>query len=107
VLWQYQRKGLPLIVVAETENWRKVRDNQNEESWVRRVALSGSRSVITRRELEIRTHPRSDARMSAVSAANVLMQLGDCNQADWCRVTCEEGFKGWVQRRDLWGAQKL
>jgi len=29
IAWQYRRKGLPLVVVAETEMWRKVRAKSN------------------------------------------------------------------------------
>jgi len=107
VLWQYQRKGLPLIVVAETENWRKVQDNLGEESWVRRVALSGYRTALTKQEVDIRTKPRNDARITAVAQGNVMLNLGDCNEQDWCRVKSKDGFKGWVQRQYLWGAGEL
>lgn len=107
VLWQYRRKGLPLIVVAETKDWRKVRDNQGDEAWVRRVALSGTRMVLTTQEVELRIRPREDANLSAVADTNILLVLGECNEAQWCRVTSTEGYKGWVRRRHLWGAQKL
>ncbi len=104
VLWQYQRKGLPLIVVAETENWRKVRDSEGEESWIRRVALSGNRTVLTKREVDIITRPRDDARIKAVAQVNVLLDLGDCNESGWCRVRSSDGHKGWARKSDLWGA---
>jgi len=107
VLWQYKRKGLPLIVVAETENWRKVRDSEGEESWVRRVALSGNRTALTKREVDILTRPKDDARIKAVAQVNVLLQLGDCTPAQWCRVKSTDGHKGWVRQSDLWGAVKF
>lgn len=107
VLWQYQRKGLPLIVVAETDNWRKVRDNNGEESWVRRVALSGVRTVLTKQEIDLRARASEGARITAVAQGNVLLSLGDCNDQNWCRVKSQDGYKGWVQRQYLWGAGKL
>lgn len=107
VLWQYQRRGLPLIVVAETENWRKIRDSQGEESWVRRVSLSGARTALTKREIEIRTAPRETARIKAVAQGNVLLELGHCTENDWCRVKSKDGYKGWAPRSVLWGTQKF
>ncbi len=107
VLWQYRRKGLPMIVVAETKDWRKVRDPSGDEAWVRRVALSGIRMVLTTREVELRIRPTDDANLSAVADANVLLQLGECIETGWCRVTSSAGYKGWVPRRYLWGAQVL
>ncbi len=107
VLWQYRRRGLPLIVVAETDNWRKVRDNTGEESWVRRVALSGTRTALTKREVEIRTRPGDGTRIKAVAQGNVLLYLGECDAQDWCKVKSHDGHKGYVRRADLWGAGKL
>lgn len=107
VLWQYRRRGLPLIVVAETENWRKVRDSHGEESWVRRVSLSGARTVLTKREIDLRTAPREAARIKAVAQGNVLLELGHCTETDWCKVKSEDGYKGWAPRHLLWGAEKL
>lgn len=107
VLWQYQRRGLPLIVVAETENWRKVRDCHGEESWVRRVSLSGTRTVLTKREIDLRTAPREAARIKAVAQGNVLLELGHCTESDWCKVKSKDGYKGYVRRDGLWGAEKL
>ncbi len=52
-----RRKGLPLIVVAETDTWRKVRDMKGDESWVHRPALSGIRNVITTEETTIHKNP--------------------------------------------------
>src|SRR5262245_18188433 len=34
VAWVFQRRGLPVEIVAEFENWRRIRDNDGEEGWV-------------------------------------------------------------------------
>ncbi len=107
ILWQYQRKGLPLIVVAETENWRKVRDSEGEESWIRRVALSGNRTALTKRDVEILTRPKDGARIKAVAQVNVLLDLLSCTETGWCRVKSIDGHKGWARQSDLWGAAKF
>lgn len=44
--WRYRRSGLPMIVVAETEVWRKVRDVNGDESWMNRRLLDGKRMVL-------------------------------------------------------------
>ena len=41
VLWQYQQRGTPFVIVAEMDIWRKIRDQNGDESWVRTQALSG------------------------------------------------------------------
>jgi SH3-like domain-containing protein len=107
IAWQYRRRGLPLIVVAETENWRKVSAVNGDESWVRKSGLSGERFVITTAETRLLAKPKSDARAVATSEAGALMKLEDCNEEGWCRVKAGNGLRGWAAHQNLWGAQKL
>ncbi len=107
IAWQYKRKGLPLIVVAETDMWRKVRDIHGDESWVHKPALSGKRNVILLDDAPLYSKPKSSARVSAKAMRGALMGLMECNENQWCRIEAESGLKGWVQRYKIWGAQPL
>lgn len=107
VLWQYRRKGLPLIVIAEMDVWRKVRDVHGDESWVRGSSLSGTRMALTRQETTLRAKPKTTARIKAVSDANVLLEVDMCNEDNWCKVSSGDGYKGWALKSNLWGAGKL
>ncbi len=106
-LWQYQREGLPLVVVAEMDIWRKVRDMHGDESWVRTQALSGKRMAITLDNTAVRNKPKQEARIRAAAPSNTLLELFECNDADWCLVKSRDGYKGWVKRDSLWGAEPL
>src|SRR6266446_9067351 len=44
VKWVYQRAGLPVEIVAEFENWRRIRDSDGTEGWVYHSLLSGKRT---------------------------------------------------------------
>ena len=107
IAWQYKRKGLPLIVVAETDMWRKVRDIHGDESWVHKPALSGERNVILLDDAPLYSKPQSSARVSANAMGGALMGLIECNEAQWCKIESENGLKGWVPRYKIWGAQPL
>lgn len=107
IAWQYRRKGLPLVVVAETEMWRKVRDVTGDESWIHKPALSGVRRVLILEEATLHSKPKDTARITALVDRNALLELMECNDADWCKVASANGLKGWTQRYKLWGAQKL
>ena len=102
ILWQYQRKGLPLIVVAETDNWRKVRDIKGDESWVHRPALSGIRNVITTEEATIHKNASVNAETMALTEKDTLLRLEECRK-NWCKVSYEK-IQGWIQRSEVWGA---
>lgn len=105
IAWQYQRRGLPLLIVAETEMWRKVRDISGDEAWVRKPALSGSRTVMALQATSLRSRPDPRAREVARTDERALLRLQDCREG-WCEVRSENGLKGWVRQDALWGASR-
>ena len=107
IAWQYRRKGLPLVVVAETEMWRKVRDVTGDESWIHKPALSGVRRVLVLEDASLHNRAKPNAKVVALVERNALLELESCNEDDWCRVRSTDGLKGWTERYKLWGAQKL
>ena len=46
VVWLYLKKGLPVEIIQEYDNWRKVRDPEGAEGWILHSLLSGRRTVI-------------------------------------------------------------
>ena len=44
VAFVFQRKGLPVEITAEFENWRKIRDSDGSEGWILQSMLSGRRN---------------------------------------------------------------
>lgn len=104
IAWQYRRRGLPLVVVAETEMWRKVRDVNGDEAWVRKPALSGERFVMTTGETILLSKPKLGSKAVASSDAGALMKLETCNADGWCRIKAGNGLVGWTSNRGLWGA---
>ena len=41
VEWTYVKRGLPLEIIQEYDNWRRVRDADGTEGWVSQALLSG------------------------------------------------------------------
>lgn len=107
IAWQYRRRGMPLIVVAETELWRKVRDVNGDEAWVRNPALSGERFVVTIGETTLLEKPKLGSKIVADTDAGALMKLETCNSQGWCRVKAGNGLRGWTSNRHLWGAESI
>lgn len=108
VAWQYSRRGLPMIVVAETEIWRKVRDVNGDESWMKRRLLAGKRMVLVRGEITLRAKPSSNSRKQATAGKGALLALESCDTKNWCRVTdMDSHLSGYALRSMLWGAAPL
>jgi SH3-like domain-containing protein len=105
VQWNYARAGLPVVIVRETQDWRKIRDPQGDEAWVHRRVLGSVRTAMTTDSGTIRRQP--DARSGAVARyeAGAVVTFGGCEGA-WCRVEADNR-KGWAPRTQLWGADDL
>lgn len=100
--WVFKRRNMPLLLVDEYGQWRRVQDREGAGGWMHYSLLSGNRSVIVEPEqLELRRRPSLDARVSARLATGVVAWLGEC-KAGWCALEVQ-GAEGWAEQAALWG----
>jgi len=45
VSWIYKKRGLPVEIFAESDNWRRIRDSHGNIGWVNQSLLSGKRTA--------------------------------------------------------------
>ena len=104
LLWTFHVKGLPVQVVAETSEWRRICDPDGGLSWVHRRTTDGHRTVM--RTLAgpapILDRPRPDGAVTAYLAPRALAAVDRCAK-DWCKVHVG-GASGWIQASAVWGA---
>lgn len=102
VEWVYVFRGMPVEIVGEFENWRRVRDWQGSEGWVHRTMLSGRRTALVTGGLQpLRTDPAPEAEIVARAEERVLARILKCEK-DWCRLDLS-GKRGWMRRSHVWG----
>ena len=53
ILWEYRVSGLPVQVVAETTEWRKICDPEGNVAWVHRSVVSSRRSAFNASDAEV------------------------------------------------------
>lgn len=100
--WLYTRRGLPLRVTAEFDNWRRVEDPDGEGGWVHYSLLSGVRTVLITRDMAVmRSRAQPNAPEVARLEAGVIAHIMQCIP-DWCRLSVD-GTRGWVLRDAFWG----
>jgi SH3-like domain-containing protein len=100
--WIFTRPGMPLQVVAEYGNWRRVIDREGQGGWVHYIMLSGNRTVIVDDDmLQLHSRAADDTPITAVLESGVIAELGSC-VIDWCRLSAG-GYKGWAPKTALWG----
>ena len=107
IKWTYQRPGLPLEVVKEYYEWRRVRDWQGAEGWMHASMLTNKRSIVVTGEVRtLRAKPDADSRALARIEGSVMGRLKTCPKStEWCRVDIGKA-EGWLRRSELWGVYK-
>ena len=102
IKWVFQRKTLPVQIIAESDTWRKIRDFEGIEGWVHQSMLSGRRrAVVTGTIQQLKREPQETAKTVALLEPGVVLRLEKCSGA-WCLV--EGGsYKGWIGRQSIWG----
>lgn len=103
LLWTYRAKGLPLQIVAETRDWRRVCDGDGQLAWVHKRAIDGRRNVmnLTGAPVPVQDKAKVGAATEAYLAPGAIAELDQCRD-DWCRLETT-GLKGWAPAGQLWG----
>ena len=103
--WVFKRKSMPVEIVAEYENWRKIRDWQGASGWVYHSLLSGKRSfIVPAKPASLHKTPAVSAEVVAKLEPEVTGEIRSC-AGDWCRVKVS-GVSGWIERTGMWGVYK-
>jgi SH3-like domain-containing protein len=101
-MWMYQRRGLPVRVVAVFPAWRKVEDPDGAQGWMQANMLSDDRMAMVRGgEAALRTRPEAGAPIAWRAADGVIGRLRACADG-WCELDIA-GRRGWVETGRLWG----
>jgi SH3-like domain-containing protein len=105
VKWVFKKRGLPVEIIAEFGNWRRVRDSDGEEGWIHGSLLSGERTALVtpwgEDVVPLRSEPRATADPVAFLEPLVLAAVDECD-GSWCRISVAR-WRGLVPQRLLWG----
>lgn len=106
VAWVFQRKGLPVEIVAEFETWRRVRDSDGEEGWILQNMLAGKRTAVIapwKKGQAVPAHqaPSAGSALVAQLGAGLVADVEGCD-GSWCELSAA-GYSGFVEQTQLWG----
>jgi len=106
VLWTYHTKGLPVQVVAETKEWRRICDPEGGLVWVKKGQVDGHRNVMRTKPtpLELRRGPKDKAAIEAYLKPRSFAELSGCKDG-WCKVKAG-GVTAWAPAGELWGVDE-
>jgi SH3-like domain-containing protein len=104
LLWVYEAKGLPVQVIAENIEWRRICDPDGGVAWIHRRLTSGEATVMRVKTTRLALHkkPRAEAEIVAyLNPRSIAELVKDCEKG-WCKVR-GEGVSGWAPAGELWG----
>ena len=98
----YKKKFLPVLVQDSLENFRKIRDHENNSGWIHISQLSKKKAaIVIDEELIMFSDSTIYSNPVALVKKGRLLIIKKC-KVEWCKVYSGE-FNGWVKRDSLWG----
>ena len=105
IKWIYKKRGLPMEILEEFEQWYHVRDSEGEDGWMNKSLLSKKkRSVILKDNNHVKVYkaPQYDAKIVFTADPKIMAKLGKCTE-EWCYVELNKKNFGWINKKNLWG----
>ena len=98
----YKKKFLPVLVQEKFENFRKVRDHENNTGWIHVSQLSKKKAaIVINDEAYIFSSNTIYSKPLAISKNGKLLLIKKCKK-DWCKIS-SKNIKGWIKKESLWG----
>ena len=103
IRWVFGRRGVPVQIVEEAQDWRRIVDHEGDTGWIHASLLSSRRTVLVTGDTRpLRRTPRHDARIVAMVEPLVIGNLLNCER-NWCLIEVD-GRRGWLERGQFYGA---
>ena len=107
VKFELKQKGYPLKIIAEYNNWRKVKTFNDITGWIHTQLLSSFRTGLITKTTFLKAIPVNSGNSLAQLLPNLLINIKKC-KGDWCKIEIVriKTFIGWVKKETIWGATK-
>ena len=98
----YKKKFLPVLILDKFENFRKIRDHENNTGWIHISQLSKKKAAITiDDDLIVFNKPSVYSKPLVLLKKGRLCKIQKCKE-EWCKVKIDS-FNGWIKKNSLWG----
>ena len=98
----YKKKYLPVLIFDSSDNYRKIRDHENNTGWIHVSQLSKKKAALVNNDQMVMfKNSTIFSKPLAVLEKGRLCVILKCND-EWCKIKTDK-YSGWVERRNLWG----
>ncbi len=105
--WIYQQQNYPVEIIAEYEQWRKIRDYEGTVSWVMKNLLTNARYALVTEPGITNIYSKDSLNSEVIARAEngSIGKIKKCTPA-FCFLEFENKIEGWMQRSVIYGVKK-
>ena len=98
----YKKQFLPVMIQDQSDNYRKIRDHENNTGWIHISQLSKKKAVIVTNDSQIMfSRPTIYSKPIVILKKGRLAKIIKCKN-NWCKSKTNN-YKGWIKKESLWG----
>jgi len=98
----YKKKYLPVLIQEISNNFRKIKDHENNSGWIHVSQLSKKKAALTLDDdVIIFKNSTIFSKPLAILKMGRLCLVHKCKD-DWCKIKVDK-YSGWVKKKSLWG----
>ena len=98
----YKKKFLPVLIQDESDNFRKIRDHENNTGWIHISQLSKKKAaIVLDDDLIMFKSPTIYSKPIVMLKKGKLSKIIKCKN-EWCKAKVGK-YKGWLKKDSLWG----
>jgi Uncharacterized protein conserved in bacteria len=98
----YKKKFLPVLVQDQSDNFRRIKDHENNTGWIHTSQLSKKKAAIVINEkLILFKSPTIYSAPIVILKKGKLVKISKCKDI-WCKTKLGK-YKGWLKKEGLWG----
>ena len=104
IKYVYKKKYLPLKIIDQKENFRKIIDLKKNSGWIHISQLTKPNSLIVLENKILFKKPSRFSKPLVKLEKGRLLIVKKCKNK-WCQVTTNN-YKGWIDTNNIWGRIK-
>ena len=103
---RYLVSNIPIEIIQEYKDWRKVKDYDGNEGWMHKRLLSGKRFaiILPPYNASVQVYLKPEGTLLGKIGKRNIVELKKC-LPQWCYILFNKN-KGWVTKNNLWGVYK-
>ena len=98
----YKKKHLPVLVIDSYDNFRKIKDHENNTGWIHISQLSKKRAALIYADrVTMFKNSTIFSTPLVVLEKGRLCLISKCRD-EWCKIQTDK-YSGWIKKKNLWG----